>query len=292
MYPTGSKPQSVDVGDFNNDARMDIIVANSLSNDISILLGYGNGSFATQIRHSTGSQSWSLAIGYFNNDTELDVVVVNNAEEYVSILFGCPNEVFVHHVTLSNRIGSQPRSFVIGDFNNDNSMDIGIANSGSHTIGILLGYGNLSFASEKLYSTGSYSSPYAVAMGDFNNDAQLDIVTANYGRDNIGIFLGYGNGSFSNQTTYLTGSYPYFVAVHDFDNDCKLDVIVANYGSSNLIVFIGYHHGTFAKMISIQLEYRSGPFSVVVGDFNNDRKADVAVVNDGTDNVQLFLQTC
>ncbi|CAF1549090.1 unnamed protein product, partial [Rotaria sp. Silwood1] len=37
------------------------------------------------------------------------------------------------------------------------------------------------------------SSPWSVAIGDFNNDTILDIVVANLGSDNVGVFLGRGN---------------------------------------------------------------------------------------------------
>jgi hypothetical protein len=171
-------------------------------------------------------------------------------------------------------------------------MDIGVANSGTHNIGIFLGYGNISFTSPEKYSTGSYASPYAVAAGDFNNDGYMDIIVANYGSNNIGIFLGYGNGSFANQTTYSVGSSPYSVAVGDFDNDFILDIIIANADANNVGIFRGHHDGTFENMVLIQLGYGSYPFSVLISDFNNDRKLDFAVANNGSDSLQVFLQSC
>jgi hypothetical protein len=173
-------------------------------------------------------------------------------------------------------------------------MDIGVANSGTDNIGIFLGYGNISFANQVTYSTGLYSSPYSVTVGDFNNDTGLDIVAANYGSDNVGVFLGYGNGSFRNQRTYSTGSgpSPYSVAVGDFNNDTLLDIVVANYSTNNLCVFLGYGNGTFTSLILFSTDYGSHPFSVVVGDFNKDEKLDFAVANDGTDSLNILLQTC
>jgi len=173
-------------------------------------------------------------------------------------------------------------------------MDIGAANSGTDNIGIFLGYGNISFTSQVTHSTGPYSSPYSLAVGDFNNDTNLDIVVANYGSDNVGIFFGWGNGSFASQTTYSTGfdSSPYSLAVGDFNNDTVLDFVVANYGTNNVGVFLGYGDGTFANMIVFPMKYGSHPFSVVVDDLNNDRKLDFAVANDGTDSLHVLLQTC
>ncbi|CAF3221632.1 unnamed protein product [Rotaria sp. Silwood2] len=291
---SGSDPSSVVVGDFNNDTLLDIVVVNYGTNDVSIFLGFGNGSFRNQMTYSTGASPSSVAIDDFNNDSQLDIVVANYGSNDISLLLGHSNTVFINEMTLITGNGCRPRSFAVGDFNNDDRMDIAIANSGTHNIGILLGYGNISFTNQVTYSTGPSSSPYSIAVCDFNNDSRLDIVVANYGSDNVGIFLGYGNGSFTNQTTYSSGSNsdPYSVAVDDFNNDTIPDIVVANHGTNNLGVFLGYGNGTFTSFISFSLDYGSNPFFVVTGDFNNDRKVDLAVANDGTDSLNILLQSC
>jgi hypothetical protein len=290
--PTGSYPQSVAVGDFNNDTRLDIVVANVDDNNVGVLLGYGNGSFATQVTYPTGSYPLSVAVGDFNNDTRLDIVVANYFDNNVGVLLGYHTEAFFKETMLITGNGSRPRSFVIGDFNNDGRMDIGVSNSGNDNIGVFLGCGHIFFASQVTFSTGLNSSPYSIAAGDFNNDTYLDIVVANYKSNNVGVFLGFGNGSFANQTTYLSGSEPKFVAVGDINNDMILDIIVANYGSNNLGIFLGHGDGTFVGMTLIPLEYGSHPFMVLVGDLNNDRKLDFVVAHNGTDSLHIFLQTC
>ncbi|CAF4628800.1 unnamed protein product [Rotaria sp. Silwood2] len=138
------------------------------------------------------------------------------------------------------------------------------------------------------------ASPCSVAVGDFNNDAILDIVVMNLGSDNVGIFLGWGNGSFSNQTTFTTGlnSQPNAVAVGDFNNDTFLDIIVANYGTNNIGVLLGHGNSSFASIKFFSISYGSLPFSILVGDLDNDGKLDFVVANEGADNLNIFLQTC
>jgi hypothetical protein len=48
-YSTGSGPSAVAVADFNGDGKNDLAVANYGSNNISVLLGNGNGSFLPQL---------------------------------------------------------------------------------------------------------------------------------------------------------------------------------------------------------------------------------------------------
>jgi hypothetical protein len=82
----------------------------------------------------------------------------------VAIHLGTVNEAFVKQTMFSTGNGSRPRSFAIGDFNNDDQMNIGVANSDTNNIGIFLGYRNISFANQLTYSTGLDSSSYFVAV--------------------------------------------------------------------------------------------------------------------------------
>lgn len=92
--------------------------------------------------------------------------------------------------------------------------------------------------------------------------------------------------------TYSTDSAPQFVAIADFDNDSFLDIIVVISDISTVGIFLGYGNGTFADLLKFPLEYGSLPFSCIVGDFNKDTKLDFAVVNEASDNLQIYLQTC
>ncbi|CAF1344476.1 unnamed protein product [Rotaria sp. Silwood1] len=291
-YSTGSGPSSVAIDDFNNDTLLDIVVTNWNDNTMSVFLGYGNGVFTNQMIYSTGTSPSSVAVGDFNNDTRLDIVVANNNEQSVSIYLGYPNEGFFKQMRLITGNGSRPKSFTIGDFNNDNEMDIAVANSGINNVGIFLRYDNGSFRNQVAYAADS--SPWSIAVGDFNNDTILDIVVANLGSDNVGIFLGWSDGSFSNQKTFTTGfsSQPNAVAVGDFNNDTLLDIIVANYGTNNIGVLLGYGNGFFTSAKLFSTGYGSLPFSISVNDLDNDGKLDFVVANEGADNLNIFLQTC
>jgi hypothetical protein len=45
-YGAGTTLRSVATGDFNRDGKLDVAIANFGSNDVSILLGVGDGTFA------------------------------------------------------------------------------------------------------------------------------------------------------------------------------------------------------------------------------------------------------
>ncbi|CAF3458007.1 unnamed protein product [Rotaria socialis] len=269
-----------------------IVVAYENSDNVDLLVTYNNVSFENQMTFSTGSYPQSVAVGDFNNDTQPDIVVANYGGNDVSVLLGFIIIGFMNQIALTAGHGSRPRSVAIADFNNDSRMDVALANSGSHTIAIFLGDGNYSFSNLTTYSTGS--TPISIAVGDFNNDSRSDIVVANYDSQTVSVFLGYDNGCCSNQSTYSTGpdSYPDFVAVGDFNNDTVIDIVVIIQGTNNLGIFLGYGNGTFSSVTLMPMGYGSKPFCVLIGDFNDDRKLDFAVANEGTDSLSMFLQTC
>jgi hypothetical protein len=76
-YAVGNIPEFLTVGDFNNDTKLDLVVANAGDNSISVLLGNGDGTFRSQTVYLTGSYPVSMLVGDFNNDKKLDVVVAN-----------------------------------------------------------------------------------------------------------------------------------------------------------------------------------------------------------------------
>src|SRR5262249_30459873 len=76
-YPLASGADSVAVGDFNGDGKLDLAVANEFSNNVSVLLGKGDGTFGPERRHSVGPDPVYVVLGDFNGDGKLDLAAVN-----------------------------------------------------------------------------------------------------------------------------------------------------------------------------------------------------------------------
>ncbi|CAF1144312.1 unnamed protein product [Rotaria sordida] len=289
----GSRPQSLTVHDFNNDGQLDIVVISSATNDIGILLGYGNGSFTTSRRYSTGNGSGPIAIILtdINNDGEIDIVVANAAANNIGILLGHGNLTFDTIITYSTGNNSKPQSLAVGDFDNDGQIDIAVANFLTSNISIFLGYQNGNFTIQVSYSTGYQSWPHSITVGDFNRDNRLDIATCNFNMNDVSIFLGYGNGSFAPLMTFSTGdgSAPVFVEARDFNNDGILDIAVANYGTNTIVVLFGFGDGSFLPGIAYQTGVGSAPCTLTTGDFDNNSQLDIIVTNEQSNDISIFL---
>jgi hypothetical protein len=288
----GSQPFWVTVGDFNNDNQLDIATANRNGNGVGIRLGYGNGSFAKIKFYSSGDGSLPIyiSVGDFNNDNISDIAVANSGTNTIVVLFGFGDGSFLLGTSYSTGNNSQPLALVDSDFNNDSRLDIAVANNLANNIGVFLSYGNQPFSGVTKYSTGDESQPHSVAVGDLNNDGWPDIVVANYGSDNVGVLLAYRGRDFHPIITYATGngSAPYSVAIADFNIDTHLDIVVTNSETDNIIIFFGYGNGTFVIGVTYSTDTRSQPYTVVVADFDNDNRLDLAIANSGTSNIFLL----
>ena len=294
-YMTGSSPHpaSISIGDLNNNGQSDVVLANPGSDDLELLLRYNNGIFVERMIFSTGdgSHPQSVTIADFNQDNFFDIAVVNAWQNNMNVFLGLGNESFDTRRVYSTGLASAPNSIVAGDLNKDGRMDVVVVNEMTDNVAVFLAFDYVSFTNHIIYEPGAISTPYYVSSGDFNNDHLVDIAIININAHNLGIYLGYGNGTFSDQITYSTGqsSKPISLGVGDFDNDSCLDVVVANSGIHTIVVFLGYCNGSFQSPISYSTGDSSTPSSVAVADFNKDNRLDIIVTENKGNNVWVFL---
>src|SRR5450631_575711 len=76
---------------------------------------------------------------------------------------------------------------------------------------------------------------------------------------------------------YATGGTPVKIVTADFNGDGNQDVVVLPSGGNFVRVFLGHGDGTFAAPVSISAGLTAG--DMVVGDFNGDNKADIALAS-------------
>ncbi|CAF4074379.1 unnamed protein product [Adineta steineri] len=296
IYPIGTTddPWSVALADINGDSKLDIIVGNTASNNIGVLLNTGNGTFAAKVTYSIGTSSYpcSVAVVDVNSDNKPDIIVANYNANNTSVLLNTGNGTFGAKVTYS--VGDHPYSVAVVDVNADGKPDIIVANFASNNVGVLFNKGNGTFCAQVTYSTGTGSGPNAVAVVDVNGDSKPDIIVANYNAFNVGVFLNTGNGTFVAQVTYSTGasSYPYYVSAGDVNGDSYTDIVVANYWADNVGVLLNVGNGTFAAQVTYSTGASSEPYSVSVADVNTDGKLDIIVGNYNADNIGVFLSNC
>jgi hypothetical protein len=281
-YGVGHQPTSVVTGDLNGDGITDLIVANENDNNISVLLGNGDGTFQKEATFATGHTPESIAVGDFNGDSIQDIAVANTNANSISILLGNGDGSFQPQRTLAAGVG--PVSIASADLNNDGKIDLVVANVTEADVSILLGNGDGSFQAAISSSTGL--SPQSVAAGDLNSDGIIDLVIANNYDDTISVLLGKGDGTFQSQTKLATGVGPFSLTMADLNDDGVLDIAVANRNGNSISILIGNGNGTFQTQVLVPTG--TAPDAVVVGDFNGDGIPDLAVSDQFDSNVSII----
>jgi hypothetical protein len=291
---------SVAVTDLNGDGNPDLVVANSGSADVSVLLGKGDGSFNPAVNYPAHTAPRSVAVGEVNGDGKLDLVVVNSSSDDVSVLLGngdgsfaAPLNTALPPVPAGFPLEGGPQSVGLGDLNGDGKLDLAITfepstvELRSYAVVVLLGSGDGSFGSAVSYPSGT--GPRSIALADLNRDGALDLVAVSGVASStraVSVLLGNGAGSFGPTAYYSLDGSPVSVQIADLNGDGTLDLAVACAGGG-VSVLLGNSDGSFGPAAT----YAAGthPTSVGVGDFNADGYPDLAVANFGSNDVSVLL---
>jgi hypothetical protein len=201
----GQSPYGIAVGDMNHDGIPDLVVANNGSSsgsgeNIAVLLGRGDGSFASPVRYQAGVRPWRLVLGDFNGDGNLDLAVTSPDDVHtVRVLLGNGDGTF--GAAKAYPSGLYPISIVAADFNGDGILDLAVTdytNPKPCHVSVMLGNGDGTFQSPVQFRVGV--SPSQLVVADFNHDGKPDIATINGGDSTISILL--------NTTPFPTPSHP------------------------------------------------------------------------------------
>jgi VCBS repeat protein len=105
-FDVGHEPFSTAIADLNGDRRPDLVVANSRSNTVSVLLGNGDGTFRARTDFGAGRGSLSVAIGDFNADGRPDLALANSGSNTVSVLLNRGSTL--DHIRVRRAVVSAP----------------------------------------------------------------------------------------------------------------------------------------------------------------------------------------
>jgi hypothetical protein len=178
-FPVGTGPQFVVVGDFNEDGKPDLAIANAGSDNVTVLLGNGTGGFtaAPGSPLAAGSNPHSVAVGDFNGDGKLDLTIANAGSNNVTVLLGNGTGGFTVAPGSPFPVGSTPESMAVGDFNGDGKPDLAIANSFGNNVTVLLGNGAGGFTAAPGSPFPAGAVPSSLAVGDFNGMASWTLLS-------------------------------------------------------------------------------------------------------------------
>lgn len=238
--------------DFNGDGRLDVIMegytykGGRLATDTYYILeGNGSGGFtsprAIYTVNSPSGENLSVGqatVGDFNGDGKADLALISFSETSVGsdmrstlhVFYGdgAGNFTDTTPYTLSGTIALNA-----GDLNSDGRTDLfGLTDTGR--LVTLYGQSSKTFALYTAISPTNFT--YGLAMGDFNGDGKMDLVTIISGQNptttKIVLLLATGTPGVFTQQTYA--SIPQHIfnvgpVVGDFNRDGKPDILDYQY---------------------------------------------------------------
>jgi Bacterial Ig-like domain (group 3)/FG-GAP-like repeat/FG-GAP repeat len=268
---SGAVPNTPDVpasGDFNGDGFTDLAVP--VEGGIAILLGNGDGTFASADLYDMGEQAGAAAVADFNGNNVPDIAVTLPAT-FPRLLLGDGQGGFTLGPDPNSSYGSQAPATNIytADFNGDGKPDINFGDReldvpSAGTQSIAFGLGN-----------GTFTTPSAVPgavplMADVNGDGRTDMISVS--GFTATVLLGQANETFNTVTTTIRVAAS-VCGIGDVNGDGKPDLLL-NYGD-HIEVWFGNGDGTFTYGVwDSETGLGYDPIAGVL-DLDGDGKADI-----------------
>lgn len=300
---TGSEPYSIAIGDLDNDGKPDLVVANKVSNTVSVLKNISilgsitPGSFAAKVDFITNLKPYYVGIHDLDGDGKPELIVSNNDSDNVSIFKNTTTTGVINASSFAAKVdfatGENPWNVAIDDFDLDGKPDLAVVNDVSNTVSVLRNQtttgsiNTASFTPAVNFATGAF--PIGIDSKDLDGDGKSDLVITNQTDNSISIFQNTSTvgsitaGSFVKIFNLSTGLDPYSVSIGDLNNNGKPDVVVANLSSGSLSVFDNISTvGSIALSSKVDFTSGAGTLDVKLSDMDGDGKPDAVVTNGGS----------
>ncbi len=306
-------PVAIATGTFGNTvvnssgvtvAPVDLVIANSTTNNVTVLLGNNDGTFteAPGSPYAVGTNPSSVVVADFNGDGNLDFAVANKGDNSISFFKGDGTGKFTAFpaspFTLQNnatRSEKAPVALATANFKNTTlsnvtapEVDLAVVNENSNNVAVLLGSrdnsGNVTFTEANSSPIAVGTTPVAIAAADLNTDGIPDMAVVNQADNTISVILGSTNAdatfSFAPGSPLSTATTPVGITVANFTGGSVPSLAVTNAGVSTLGVYVGLGGGEFASRLEISTP--ATPSAIISATLTSTGLPDVALTALGT----------
>ncbi len=280
-----SRTHAIALGDLDSDGDLDAFVANTKGQPNRVWLNNGTGIFTNTGQALGNSYSSHVALGDLDGDGDLDAFVSNTNAQSNQVWLNNGAGVFTNN---GQSLGNSYSSGVdLGDLDGDGDLDAFVTNGSGvnqpNKVWLNNGAGVFTDSGQNL----SQVSSRDVALGDLDNDGDLDAFVAN-GRvsgEAHKVWLNDSAGNFTDSNQRLGDADSNAVDLGDIDGDGDLDAFIGNSNDTSGYpnkTWLNDGHGNFTDGDQNLGDSRS--IGVALGDVDNDGDLDAIVANIGSEN--------
>jgi hypothetical protein len=286
----GLEASPSELGDFDNDGRVDIVTSNTSSDSVSVALGTGNGRFNVLAQVAVADTPHGIAALDIDGDADADLVVATEGGNTLSVLTNNGAGVFGNRVDF-NSGGNGEYALAAGDMNNDGIMDLVVGTRNDNRVIVLTGTGAgvvggvAPFVQSANVAGGGLL--WKLVLGDVDGDGNLDVAAVNGQSNNGAILRGNGAGGLGAATTYAFNGQMVATDLGDLDGDGDLDWVTSSYGASRWYVLRNDGGGTYTQVRQIFATANASCASLY--DIDNDGDLDMMLA-DEVDDVILIMR--
>jgi hypothetical protein len=171
-------PVAIAMADFNADGKNDLAIVNQTTNDVSILLGNGDGTFyEPKTPITVGNKPVAIATGILSGGTGAGLAVVNQGDATLSIFLGNNNGTFAAASQSPLATGATPTGVVIGALVQGGTSGLAVSNGGAGTVTVYADEGSGTFSNVLEANAGT--NPSAIVAGSFTGTGVSNIAVTN-----------------------------------------------------------------------------------------------------------------
>jgi hypothetical protein len=181
-------PLGIDARDINGDSKIDLVVANKGTNDVTYLAGNGNGTFQpTYTALSKLNGPANLIARDFNGDGNIDLAITEFLGGDVALALGTGTGQFGAPTPLPIAANTNPFDIASADVNNDGKPDILVTDAGSNDFAAFVSLGPGTFQPVLRFACGD--GPRGIAVADLDGDGHPDVAISATLANEVQVFL-------------------------------------------------------------------------------------------------------
>jgi len=302
-FPCGKNPNDIAVADMNGDGNPDLVIANTQTPYLTVLLGNGKGGFQPSAHSpfSTTSQPHphGVVVGDFMGDGKPAVVTDSWGNSQILLI---PSDGRGNLLLPGRFFDADLRSDAgvrAADFNHDGHLDIVTTSLRNHSVGLLLGDGKGGFKRAPGSPFSAAPESWSFSVDDVDSDGNPDVIVTPYQPElpdlkqlGVTVLLGDGKGGFGTMRGSpfsLAGCEgPARIASGDVNGDGVTDLAVSCAQNDRVLFFLGERGGGFRTS---SRSVPTGWSGLAIADLHRDGRNEVLVSNYARNTITILAGT-